>query len=117
MGQYFDLINLDTGHRIFLGKFGELYLCTKLASYICTEDPEYSWAGDRLILLGVCAESFPAGVLTPNETEPLADDDDPLIIYPSSRRRSWTFVPYTKTSVLRNLCTREYIRAEAFPGE
>jgi hypothetical protein len=111
MGQYFMLINLDKGYRRFLGKFGELYLWTKVAMYLYDKDPQYSWAGDRLILLGDYARDFPTGVLTPFE-----DKFEPRFEwvsgFPDPRRGDL----YSETSVLRNLCTREYIRADLFPG-
>lgn len=106
------LINLDKNQRIEIGKFGEGYLDTKLSSYLCNQGPEHSWAGDRLILLGDEAKDIPSGV---------EEDSDPQYgcTYhgPNDTTKPRCLYRYDEGMVLRNICTREYIRSDLFPCE
>jgi hypothetical protein len=114
MGQYWVLINIDKKEKSYWGKFGEFYFSTGISAYLCGPDAKSStsWAGDRLILVGDYADDIPAGIAEDNDTQD-------MFTYtggdPTSRSHRWD-CHYEETSVLRNLCTREYIRADLFPG-
>jgi hypothetical protein len=112
MGQYWRLINIDKRQRMNLGKFGESYFDTGTSAYLCDPDVRSSWAGDRLILIGDYAQDIPAGIATD-------DDTQDMFTYEGGNSTRLAYPPhcyYRETSALRNLCTREYIRADLFPG-
>jgi hypothetical protein len=114
MGQYWVLINIDKKQKSYWGKFGEFYFSTRISSYLCGPDAESStsWAGDRLIFIGDYADDIPAGIVEDNDTRDMftyAGGD-------STHRPYRSNYNYEETSALRNLCTREYIRADLFPG-
>lgn len=113
MGQDFMLVNLDRNERVDIGKLGASYLDTELSAYLCNQNPEHSWAGDRLILLGDYSWDIPAGI---------EEDYDPeygcAYVGPSdSTMPQDCHDSYDKSKALRNICTREYIRSDLFPGE
>jgi hypothetical protein len=111
MGQYFIIINIDKRQRVDIAKFGEGYFDAQISGHLCDADVQTSWAGDRLILIGDYAQDIPAGIKEESDTINMftydGDFTSPYVIMRDS---------YSKTSVLRNLCTREYIRADLFPG-
>lgn len=114
MGQLFMLINLDKNERVAIGKFGESYFDTQLSAYLCNQDPNHSWAGDRLILVGDYAHDIPAGVEEEHDSEYACTYDGPNS---STTPRYHYYHSYDKSKVLRNICTREYIRSDLFPGQ
>jgi hypothetical protein len=118
MGQYWRLINIDKKQEVKLTKFGEFY--TDMEVPFLRDDRQYSWAGDRIILLGGSTEDFPAGFIEDKDTQDIpAGIIDTQDRFASNDNAASTFYcrgGYKKTSVLRNLCTREYIRADLFPG-
>jgi hypothetical protein len=122
MGQHWTLINIDKCREVELTKFGEFYTDMDVSPYL-RDDRQYSWAGDRVILLGVSTEDIPAGIIEDNDTQDIPagiiEDNDTPDRFASNDNAASTFYcrgGYKNTSVLRNLCTREYIRADLFPG-
>jgi hypothetical protein len=113
MGQFYYLVNIDKKKKIDLYIFSGLF-GMETANYLCHPDEKYSWAGDRLILLGDYAGDIPAGIEDESNYEDMfamftgdCNEDCPPDLNECH---------YEDTSVLRNLCTREYIRADLFPG-
>lgn len=109
MGQHFMLLNLDKNQKVEIGKFGEGYSDTNLSAYLCSQ---HSWAGDRLILLGDEAKDIPAGVEEDSDPEYGCTYHGPNH---STKPRCGRIYGYGKGKVLRNICTREYIREDLFP--
>lgn len=56
MGQYFQFLNLDKKQCFAGSKFGEFFFDKAtnrmLILTLCNEDPEMSWSGDRIIVVG-----------------------------------------------------------------
>lgn len=113
MGQYFTLVNLDKKERVYIGKFGESYFDTELSAYLCNQNLKHSWAGYQIILLGDYAWDIPAGI-----EEDYDPEDGCTYKGPSySTRPQECRDSYDNNKVLRNICTREYIRSSLFPSE
>ena len=109
MGQYFVILNIDRNYRIHFHTFGEDYRGSPLAHCLNLN----SWAGDRLILLGDYTEDFPAGIKQIGDSEEAFEYRDRQ---GNGVRGGYSCdSSYSETSILRNLCSREYIKAELFP--
>ncbi|PVG01476.1 hypothetical protein CPB86DRAFT_812430 [Serendipita vermifera] len=117
MGQYWELINIDKRERLplFRGKWDEDY--SSPTQYdIDILAPGERWAGDRIILIGDYADSFPPGIFTEEEAEEI-DPTERLecIDIPGGW---WTDPPFgagNDTIALRNLNSHEYITDRLFP--
>ena len=133
MGQYFLLLNLDKRQWMSpLGglKFGEFFLDGQTAKAFLSMimDPETSWKGDRVIVVGDYQRDLPPSLANIWETTlkdiPRAQDSDseegtrPLydlgenVFEEVSRRRFYTMQGHG--DVLRNLSKLEYVRADDF---
>jgi hypothetical protein len=118
MGQFYILINIDKKQKLHLGIVSGIF-GLETSKYLCHPDKQYSWAGDRLILLGDHVEDIPAGIEDESRSEDMFamfthdSDDEEIDHCPLNPNECY----YDETSVLRNLCTREYIRADLFPGQ
>jgi hypothetical protein len=78
--------------------------------YLYDKDPQSSWAGDRLILIGDYGGDFPTRVLTDFE-----DKFEPRFEWATGFPRPRSGPMYSEISAI--FAAREYIKAELFPGE
>jgi hypothetical protein len=115
MGQFFFLINIDKEKNVGLCIVTRIF-DMDMTAYLCDPNEQNSWAEDRLILLGDYISNIPAG---------LGDEENQKDLFvmfmsggdsESEDDNHHEECRYDKTSILHNLCTHEYIRADLFPG-
>jgi hypothetical protein len=114
MGQYWELLNIDTREKLIFSsllKWGEMYLALSCDAIKCLASGN-SWAGDRIVLIGDYAVELPPGVLSEEEER---EQDKPGYT-DTSGYEPFNWPTEAGKVAIRNLNSREYITDRLFPG-